>query len=378
MAGAGNTRPRPAVIERLAMAPAGIGAPTEAAPATAYGRQVGRRVALGVILALIAIACVLADLAIGSGTLTLGQAVRALLTPNAVDPLDVVILWHARMPVTFTAVLAGIGLALAGSLMQTVLRNPLAEPLTLGISAAAGFGAAMAIVFQASIAAALPFLGGELAVAANAFVFAIAAISLIALLSTRGGLRTETVTLLGIAIHFVFSALLAMAQFLATADQLQGLVFWMLGSLMRSGWTMIGLNVALLALLLPLLLANAWAMTALRAFGDGAVVLGVRVARLRMLLLFAAALLAAGITATVGIVGFVGLVAPHIARLLVGEDQRFALPVTAACGAIVMTAASVVSKTAIHGVVLPIGMVTSLLGVPFFVMLILRREMRGR
>jgi len=347
-------------------------------PLSAYGRLVWRRVLLGVTLAAVGVACVLADLALGSGTLSLGQVVLALLDPSAADPMASVVRWDVRMPITFTAVLAGIGLAVSGALMQTVLRNPLAEPLTLGISAAAGFGAAVAIVFESSIATALPWLGGELVVAGNAFLFALGAVALVALLSGRGGLRAETVTLLGIAIHFVFSSLLAMAQYLATTDQLQGLVFWMLGSLLRSGWTKIGLNLGLLAVLLPLLLANAWAMTALRAFGDGAVVLGVRVGRLRLLLLAAAALLAAGVTATIGIVGFVGLVAPHVARMLVGEDQRFALPVTAACGMVVMTAASIVSKAAIPGVVLPIGMVTSLLGVPFFIMLILRRDMRGR
>jgi iron complex transport system permease protein len=115
-------------------------------------------------------------------------------------------------------------------------------------------------------------------------------------------------------------------------------------------------------------------MTALRGFGDGATELGVHVARLRLVLLIASALLPGGITATIGVVGFVGAVAPHLARLLVGEDQRFALPVTAACGLIVLTTASLASKLIIPGVVLPIGMMTSLLGLPFFVMQVLRRE----
>jgi iron complex transport system permease protein len=281
------------------------------------------------------------------------------------------------MPITFTAMLAGIGLALSGSLMQTVLRNPLAEPFTLGISAAAGFGAGLAIVFETSISSLFPWVGPDLAVAGNAFLFSLLAVGLVALFAARRGLKTETVTLLGIAIHFVFTALLAMAQYVASPDQLQGLVFWMLGSLLRASWLKLEINVAILLALLPLLVLNAWAMTALRAFGDGAVVMGVRVGRLRLLLLVAAALLAGGITATIGVVGFVGLVAPHVARMLVGEDQRFALPVTAACGLIVMTASSLASKLVVPGVVLPIGMVTSLLGLPFFVMLVLRRDGRA-
>ena len=197
-----------------------------------------------------------------------------------------------------------------------------------------------------------------------------------AVLAGRGGLRTETVTLLGIAIHFTFSALLAGVQFIADASQLQGLVFWMLGSLGRTSWTKVAVDAGIVGVLLPCLMLGAWSMTAVRAFGEGATAMGVRVGRLRVLLLLAAALLAGAVTATVGIVGFVGLVAPHVARLLVGEDQRFALPVTAALGLMVMTAASLASKLVVPGVVLPIGMVTSLLGLPFFLVLILRRDAR--
>jgi iron complex transport system permease protein len=343
----------------------------------AYRRQVRWRGLLGIALAAVGLVFVVADLAIGSGSLGWDEMMGALLHPATADPTVVAILWDIRMPITLTAVLAGIGLAVSGSLMQTVLRNPLAEPFTLGISAAAGFGAALAIVFQASIAGLVPWIGPELAVAGNAFLLSLVAVGLIAVFAGRRGLKTETVTLLGIAIHFVFSALLAMAQYVASPDQLQGLVFWLLGSLLRATWLKLEINVAILILLLPVLVLNAWAMTALRTFGDGAVVMGVRVRRLRLMLLVAAALLAGGITATIGVVGFVGLVAPHVARMLVGEDQRFALPVTAACGLIVMTASSLASKLIVPGVVLPIGMVTSLLGLPFFIMQVLRRDARA-
>jgi iron complex transport system permease protein len=343
--------------------------------AASYRRLVGRRIALGLLLAALGVGFALADLIVGSGTLSFARIIGALLHP-ASDALGATILWDIRMPITFTAVIAGIALALSGGIMQTVLQNPLAEPFTLGISAAAGFGAALAFVFQASLASVLPFVGPDLLVAGNAFVASLAAILFVVFFAGRRGLRTETVTLLGIAIHFVFSALLAMAQYVANADQLQGLVFWMLGSLLRATWTKVEIDFVLLLLVLPVLVLNAWAMTALRAFGDGAAVLGVRVARLRMVLLVVAALLAGGVTATIGVVGFIGLVAPHLARMLVGEDQRFALPVTAACGLIIMTAASLASKLIIPGVVLPIGMVTSLLGVPFFVAQVLRRDAR--
>lgn len=352
------------------------GQPAPMAAAEVYRGSVRQRIVIAGMLILAVVAAALADLVVGSGTLTFDQTIGALLSRATADPTVSVIVWDIRAPMTLTAVVAGIALALSGTLMQTALNNPLAEPFTLGISSAAGFGAALAIVFQASLLGAMPWLPAELAVAANAFLFALLTVIAVSLLAGRAGGGVETVTLLGIAVHFVFSALLAFAQYAADPTQLQSLVFWLLGSLLRATWTKLWLNVAILAVILPVLVGQAWALTTLRAFGDQAAVLGIRVERLRFLAMIAAALLAGAATATIGIVGFVGLVAPHIARLLVGEDQRFSLPVTIACGALLLTVASLLSKIILPGAVLPIGMMTSLLGVPFFLALILSARTR--
>ncbi len=319
----------------------------------------------------------LADLVVGSGTLNLHEVLQGLFSPASADPTVRAVIWDIRGPITCAAALAGIQLALAGTLMQTALNNPLAEPLTIGISSAAGFGAALALVFGISFAAVIPWLPQELFVAVNAFLFALATVLAITLIASRAGLGVETVTLVGIAVHFTFNALLAFSQYVADPNQLQSLVFWLLGSLLRATWLKVSINAAVVAIVLPLLLMQAWALTALRGFGDQAVVLGIRVERLRILMMVAAALLAGSATATIGIVGFIGLVAPHMARLLVGEDQRFSLLVTAACGMLVLTLASLASKLILPGVILPIGMVTSLLGIPFFLALVLRGRRRG-
>ncbi|HTJ59403.1 MAG TPA: iron ABC transporter permease [Devosiaceae bacterium] len=340
-----------------------------------YRRSVAFRAGIIVLLFVLALAAALADLAVGSGTLSLSQVLATILHPSTADPTDFAVVWQIRAPMTAIALITGCGLALSGLLMQTVLNNPLADPFTLGVSSAAGFGAAIAIVFQASVLGVLgSWLPPELSVALNAFVFSLGTVLLVSLLAARGGLGLETVTLLGIAVHFTFSALLAFAQYVADPSQLQSLIFWLLGSLLRATWLKVEINGGLLLLVLPLVLFQAWALTALRAFGDQAVVLGVRVVRLRLLALTAAALLAGAATATIGVVGFIGLVAPHIARLMVGEDQRFALPATAACGALILTLASLASKLILPGAVLPIGMVTALLGVPFFLAQILSRR----
>ncbi|WP_198379707.1 iron ABC transporter permease [Roseomonas sp. KE2513] len=368
--------------QRLGLAGAVIAAPEleggEGVAVRDYRRSVTWRALLLAALLLAGSAALLADLVVGSGTLSPQEVMEGLLSPGTADPTVRVVLWELRMPITFTAALAGIALALAGTLMQTVLNNPLAEPFTLGISSAAGFGAAMAIVFGSSVlGAAADWIPAELFISANAFLFALATVVLVTLLARRTGMGVETVTLLGIAVHFAFSALLAVAQYMADVNQLQSLVFWLLGSLLKATWTKVAINAAILALVLPLLLARAWALTALRGFGDGAVVLGIRVERLRFMMLVAAALLAASATATIGVVGFVGLVAPHMARMLVGEDQRFSLVVTAACGLLVLTLASLASKLILPGAVLPIGMITSLLGLPVFLAQILHSRRRA-
>ncbi|WP_082103073.1 FecCD family ABC transporter permease [Robbsia andropogonis] len=345
--------------------------------AARYRRGIAKRLLLLTVVTGLGVVAILADLAIGSGTLTLQQVLTALLHPSEVDIGTRVILHDIRMPITFTAALSGIGLALAGTLMQTSLQNPLAEPFTIGISSAAGCGAAIAIVFQASLAGFMPWLPPDLFVSMNAFVFALLTVLFISIFARSNGLGVETVTLLGIAIHFVFASALGMMQYFADADQLQTLVFWLMGSLLKSSWLKVGLNFAVIVVLMPLVFLNSRTITTLRSFGDQAATLGVNVARTRFLMLFAAALLASGITATIGVVGFIGLVAPHISRLLAGEDQRFSLPMTAACGMLVMTLASVASKLILPGGILPIGMVTSLLGVPFFLAQILWLKKRG-
>lgn len=346
-------------------------APVDAGYQQRYARAVWQRSLLLVGLLLVALIAFVADLVVGSGTLSFADALQGLFMPDQVDDSTRVILWELRMPMTLMAVLAGTCLALAGLIMQTVLGNPLAEPFTLGISSAAGFGAALALTFNLSLAQWLPGFGAEMLVTANAFLFSLLTVGVILLL-TRGQIGLQAITLLGIAVHFVFSSLLGLVQYVSSVDQLQSIVFWLMGSLLHVTWTKVALCAAIALVAVPLVLMQAWALTALRSFGEQAVVFGIRVKRVRTSMLVLAALLAGAVTSVVGIIGFVGLVAPHVARLLVGEDQRFTIGVTLACGVIFVTLASLASKLIVPGAVLPIGMVTSLIGLPFFIVLILR------
>ncbi|SIP92362.1 iron complex transport system permease protein [Rhizobium sp. RU35A] len=332
-----------------------------------------RRVAI--IAALFGAACIFGvlDIMIGSGTLSLSQVLAALFGPAHADPGAVFIVWSLRMPMTLMAAVTGIGLSLAGLLMQTILDNPLAEPFTLGVSSAAGFGAALTLAAGFAVSTLLPGVPPELVISINAFVFALLAVLLVLGLS-QGARNVQIITLLGIALHFVFSALLSLVQYTASIDQLQSIVFWLMGSLQRATWLKLTITGSVVLAVLPVVLFHAWQLTALRSFGEQAIVFGVRVRRLRALMLVLSALLAGSVTAVVGIIGFIGLVAPHVARMLTGEDYRFTIASTMAVGALFVTIASLLSKVILPGAVLPLGMVTSLAGLPFFIFLILRKS----
>ncbi len=356
------------LTERVASAPA-----NESAGATGkriYRQITGRKYLIMVSLAAALVFTLVLDISLGPARLGLWEVASTILMPNAAELTTRVIVWDIRMPMAIIAVIVGAALSIAGAEMQTILNNPLASPFTLGISAAAGFGAALALVLGFSI---VPFAGIFL-VSINAFVFAMIASLAIFLLSTMRGVTIQTVVLLGIALVFLFSSLLALLQYIASEQALQQVVFWTLGSLVKATWPKIGIAICVLLVTTPLFVKHVWTLTALRLGDDKAQSLGINVQRLRLQVLVSVSLLAAAAVAFVGTIGFVGLVGPHVARMLVGEDQRFFLPMSAITGAILLSAASIVSKMITPGAIFPIGIITSLVGVPFFLGLILTRR----
>lgn len=334
-----------------------------------HRRRTGRRALMVGGAAVLAILALVLDLITGPAGLPLAETLRALTGVGEVSRGTSVIIWDVRLPVAVMALMVGAALALAGAEMQTVLENPLAEPFTLGVSSAAALGAALAIVLGLTI----PFLPAIWSISANAFVFAIGALALLQLLARLRGGGPETLILFGIALSFASGALLSLIQFIASADALQQLVFWTMGSLAASTWQTVLLSAVVLAVVAPFSWAAAWRLTALKLGEERAHSFGINVAALRRAALLRISLLAAGAVAMVGIIGFVGLAGPHIARMLVGEDHRFYLPMSALTGAVVMSLASTASKMVVPGVLLPIGIVTSLIGLPIFFWLILRQ-----
>jgi iron complex transport system permease protein len=270
---------------------------------------------------------------------------------------------------TLMAMVVGASLGIAGVQMQTILGNPLASPYTLGFSAAAGFGAAVIILFEFQ----LPVFA-ELTVPVAAFASAALACGLIYSFAHLRGITAEIMILAGIATMFLFQSLQSLIQYMASPEILQEIVFWLFGSMLKASWFSIAVSASILVFSISLLIRDTWKLTALRMGDDRARSLGVDVHRLRLKVFAIVSLLTAGAVAFVGTIGFVGLVAPHIARMLVGEDQRILMPMSGIIGAIVMVGASVVSKLVSPGAVVPIGIVTAVIGVPFLFALILARK----
>ncbi len=324
---------------------------------------------LGVVVSVFTL---MADISTGPARLSIFKVFATMLFPYGSEASVRVIVWVLRLPIAIMAIVVGASLAVAGAEMQTILANPLASPYTLGIAAGAGFGAALAVVIGVGIVPG----GSTILVPANAFFFSFLTCILIFFLSKVRGFSMESMILTGIALLFLFHSMLALLEYLASEEELQAVMFWLFGSLMKTTWRKLGVATVILFITLPLLLRDSWKLTVLRLGDEKAKSLGINVERLRLKTFVIISLLAAAAVCFVGTIGFVGLVAPHIARMLVGEDQRFFLPMSAICGAILLSLASIGSKIIVPGAVFPIGIITSFIGVPFFLLLIIfkRRE----
>ncbi|SHH16455.1 FecCD family ABC transporter permease [Tepidibacter thalassicus] len=315
------------------------------------------------------ITLLLVDLMVGPAWLKIGDVINALKLGPKGDTMNSAIVWSVRLPMTATCLCVGAGLGLAGTQMQTILANPLASPYTLGISSAAGFGAAI------SFLTGFPIKGiSWLSVPLSAFIMSLCATLAIYILGKAKGMDAKTMVLFGIVVNFFFQALQSLVQFRATPEVAQQIVFWMFGSLLKSTWTGVFISGGVFLVCAILLTRYAWRLTALCAGEERARSLGINTDKLRLRVFIISALLTAGAVAFIGTIGFIGLVAPHFGRMLVGEDQRYLAPLSALFGVLLMLVASIIAKVVIPGAIVPIGIVTSLVGVPFLLYLILKRS----
>jgi len=311
----------------------------------------------------LAIGSVLGAVLLGPAGIPPGEALRALFHPAA-SPLQGLILWDIRLPRAILSFLVGAALALSGAVMQGMFHNPLASPYILGVAGGAAAGAAG--VIAAGIRDIIP-------VPLGAFLGAIVAVVAVYRLG-RGGRTGLGLVLAGVAVGSLLTALTSFMLFLAAGDRrLAEIIFWTMGSLGRADWPRVGLLSPTVGIGLLFLWVLGRRINALALGDEGARYLGVEPVRLRRLLLFWATLLTAASVFVAGTVGFVGLVVPHLVRLVVGPDHRALLPAAALGGGILLVWADALARVVLAPAELPVGIVTALIGGPFFLWLLRRR-----
>lgn len=334
-----------------------------------YADVVLRKRVVCLCLLAIVTASFLVDISTGAAKLPIADVVKSIFNPDSVDNKTNTIVRIIRLPIASMAVLVGACLAIAGMEMQTILNNSLASPYTLGISSAASFGASLSLVFGNSI---LPELLQDIATPLFALVFSLGS-SLLIYTVAKYRKDRATIILAGIAISFLFSSLNSILTYFVSDEVLRGITNWSQGSILGATWQKDIIVLAVALVVMPFLFIDSWKLTAL-CLGDGtAKSLGVQVDRLRTKVLILTAVITSVAVCFVGTIGFVGLVAPYIAKALVGEEQRFYIPAALMTGAFILSLSSILSKTVIPGGQIPLGIITSVIGIPFLLVLILRK-----
>ncbi|MCL0065868.1 iron ABC transporter permease [Dehalococcoidia bacterium] len=347
-------------------------------PHEIYSRFANRKV-IFLLLALIGLV-VMSMLAVfvGGARLSMGEMMRAIVemlpfVHVEIDPGTAAIVQHLRLPRIVMGVLAGAGLAVAGGVMQGALRNPLVSSFTMGVASGAALGASLAIILGFGMVGPEKYI-----IVLNAFIFALGTTFLILAMGRLRGVTPESFILVGIALLFFFGAATSSLQFIATEAQLAAVIHWAFGTFTGISWDNILIVLAVQVVCLPLLIKYSWDLNTMASGGDEvATSLGVNCGRVRMIVMVLAALITATIISFTGIIGFVCLVAPHITRLLIGSDHRFLLPGAALVGAILLLAADTLGRTLFSPIIIPVGIVISFVGAPFFFFLLMSRRRAG-
>jgi iron complex transport system permease protein len=289
---------------------------------------------------------------------------RLGLTEIPLPRIQEAVIWDYRLSRSLVAAFCGAGLALSGAILQSLLRNPLAEPYVLGISAGASTGAVSVML--------LGFGAGAISLSAGAFGGALLAFAFVVMLSS-GRQTADRTILAGVAASQLFNALTSyIVSTSANAEQARSVMFWLLGSFSGVRWPEVALASSVVAVGLVVCIWHSRALDAFTFGEDAARSLGIAVNRVRVVLLLVTALMTATMVSMVGAIGFVGLVIPHAARFIVGPGHMRLLPACALVGALFMVVADIVSRIIIAPQVLPIGVVTALVGVPFFSVILYR------
>lgn len=289
---------------------------------------------------------------------------------NGADAASNKVIMLLRLPRIALAILAGIGLAVSGAIMQSLTRNYLVSPFTLGISSAAAFGASMSIVFGVGV-----FFQSEVGMISCAFIASCICGCIVYGISRYIGLNPSSIVLVGISLNYLFSAMTATIEFFAKEHKLEAVVQWTFGSFNRATWESVLITFIVIVVGLAILIIYSLKLNVMATNSDEmAKSLGINVNKARVVCGMTAILLTATIISFTGVIGFVGLIAPHIARLLIGDNHLYYLPFASVLGGILLLFSDMIGKFILYPVNIPVGIVISFLGVPLFIHLILMKR----
>jgi iron complex transport system permease protein len=344
-----------------------------------YLKGKNRKIFVILFIFLVLLIIMVISVSLGAGSPRFNEAIQVIISklfPSlGVDPgpqITQTIIFDIRLPRVVLAVIAGAGLAASGVAMQGVLKNPLVSPYILGISSAAGFGAALAIALGIGV---ITQYGGYMVVA-NAFVFSFLAMLMVYGVARLRGVTPESVILAGVAVGFLFSAMLALVQFIAPEHAaVRGVVFWLLGTgLSTATWESILIVLPIVLVATALIMRRSWDMNVMSLGEEVAMSIGVNSKQVIVICMALATLATASIVSFTGVIGFICLVSPHIARMIIGSDHRFLLPCSIVLGACLLLCSDTLARLVLMPSEVPVGIVTALIGVPFFLYLLLSRR----
>lgn len=344
-------------------------------------RQNKRKSAAGklfpvVTMAVILVCVILISVSSGSVKIHVLDFLGHVLTGEreSISDTNFYIFTQVRLPRVILCTLTGMSLGLSGCIMQSILRNPLASPFTLGVSSGASFGAALAMVLGANVIQVNFLFSGYSVIAVNAFVFGCISLLVVYLVSKLCNNSMTVLILTGTAISSLFSAGVSILKYISSAEALKNLDTWLMGGFWGANWKAILTIAPFLVLTIIFTMRFAWDLNALNAGEDIAATLGVNIRVLKGVSMLLVTLVASVSIAFCGVIGFIGLIAPHIARMLTGVDNRYLIPASAMMGAIVLLVSDTVARTVILPKEIPVGIITSLLGVPFFILILARNK----
>ena len=325
-----------------------------------------KRLPILAVIVLLLFTFILLEISTVSDKMTLSEIFLSLIHSDESAYSEIV--WTYTMPRVVMALVIGAGLAICGAAMQAIFKNPMASPYILGLSSGASVGAAVAIMFT------IPFLPELVAAPVLAFIFCMMTTFLVyGLAKGTGAVSTESLILIGMAISALFSALVSLLTVLA-GEKMSNIVFWTMGSLAQYNWDKVLIVMPIIILGSMMIMTYSRELNAIMLGDAHAKDLGIEVKKVRLTILLITSLITAACVSFTGVIGFVGLIIPHVVRLLMGPDNRYMMPYSIITGALFLLICDYISRVAFSGDVLPIGVVTAIIGAPYFIYLIYKRK----